>query len=137
MYVLWLRKWRKTHRKVSDDDRRKSSLPDEMEIETLKTQAFSSISMHCSFDSPTIVSYLLDSKEMEIRRRAMSHIPISPMSSFGKSDIIPRQAMSFSEGNPPRSLPSLLEVPQFNQNNSQLHVSYKHDEDGYVEITKF
>ncbi|GFQ88985.1 major facilitator superfamily domain-containing protein 6 [Trichonephila clavata] len=97
MYITWLRQWRKNHRKASESDRRtNSSVSDEKDEEAMKNQAFSSFSLHCSFDSPGLVTYTPE-KEDEFRPRALSHIPAHASNSF-KPGVIPRHAVSFTEG---------------------------------------
>ncbi|XP_055930438.1 uncharacterized protein LOC129960809 [Argiope bruennichi] len=96
MYVTWLRKWRITHRKASSVDPRHSSCGSDESA--MKMQAFSSFSLHCSVDSPGLLSYPLEFVDEEFRPRAFSQIPVSTRNSFSKARALPRHAVSFNEG---------------------------------------
>ncbi|GFU42109.1 major facilitator superfamily domain-containing protein 6 [Nephila pilipes] len=119
MYITWLRRWRKNHRTASESDRRtNSSVSEEKDEETMKNQAFSSFSLHCSFDSPSLVSYTPEYED-EFRPRALSHVPAHASNSF-KTGVIPRHAVSFSEGKHQRPFTIGLSASQDSLNLKRL-----------------
>lgn len=110
------------------------------EEEAMKTEAFSSLSMHCSFDSPTILHYQTEPEVFEFRRRALSHTPVIKTNSLRQAGRIPRHAVSFSEGKKPhiftvkKNPRDIKELSNF----GQLEITEEAiDEDKYTQISRF
>ncbi|GBM56520.1 hypothetical protein AVEN_140591-1 [Araneus ventricosus] len=78
----------------------------------MKMQAFASFSLHCSFDSPGLLSYPTEFLDEEFRPRALSQIPVASRNSFSKASVLPRHAVSFNEGTLQRPYSAGLKVAQ-------------------------
>lgn len=104
----------------------------------MKIEAFSSLSMLCSFDSPSVLHFSPDLKDVEFRRRAKSHIPVTGSNSFRDANRIPRHTVSFSidkKIQPPLSI--ILETLPPEPEDVELQLSMSPDKERKVYVTKF
>lgn len=108
MNIFWLRKWQKKREKFTKKDRCQSSVSS-AEMESSFSQALKTATMHCSFDSPPIVTYSSGASDFDIRRRAFSHIPVLQTNSFRDMRIRPRMARSF-DAHPRTILPNVMQT---------------------------